>query len=171
MTMVPRLSASSLQSRAGPGLAGSSLPVRIVTCEAYLPVGERDADRCRDGEGARYARHHLDRDPGGADRLHLLPAAAEEERVAALEPDHNLSLPCPVHQQGLDLVLLERVAAAVLAAVDLLGPGRERGEDLFPGQLVEEHDIGHVDHVPPAPGEEPFAARAGPDKVHFTIHA
>src|SRR5437667_168960 len=52
------------------------------------PVGDRDPGAGRDGHRAGDPRHDLERDPGPDAGQRLLAAAAEDERVAALEPYH-----------------------------------------------------------------------------------
>ena len=50
-------------------------------------MGERDARRRGHRRGRRDARHDLDTETGALQRERLLAAAAEDERVASLQPD------------------------------------------------------------------------------------
>ena len=109
-------------------------------------------------------------DARGPHGLQLLAAPAEEERVAALEPDHGLSLLRPVHHQGLDLVLFEDMLAAIFPAVDLLGFFGKRCEDLLAGELVEEDDVGRIDHFAGPLREKALAARSRSHEIHFPGH-
>ena len=54
-------------------------------------MGERDAGVGRRGDGGGHAGHDDERHAGGDQRLGLLAAAAEDERIAALEPHHDLA--------------------------------------------------------------------------------
>ena len=69
------------------GLAGSSWPVTNATALAIAALGDRDpgVGRRRDAGGDARARPRTAM-PGRAQRLRLLAAAPEDERVAALEP-------------------------------------------------------------------------------------
>ena len=46
----------------------------------------------RSGDPCRDARNDFERNAGGRERLRLLTAAAKDERIATLEPNHPLSL-------------------------------------------------------------------------------
>ena len=169
ITIVPRLCASSFQSSAGSGFAGSSWPVRMVTCEAYF--------RCVTGMPTDAGTASALETPGtistampAALRSRLLAAPAKEERVSPLEPHDDEVFLRPVDHQGLDLVLFPRVPAAEFPAVDLLGFFREGRKDLLAGQLVVEDDICRVDNLCRPLREEPRASRAGAHKVDFTGH-
>src|SRR5262249_59906518 len=69
-------------------------------------IGER-ADR------RGHARHHLERDAGCAQRLRLLGATPEDERVSVLEPHDGLSGTRPLDEQLLDVPLPEPLALAM----------------------------------------------------------
>ena len=65
--------------------------------------GAPAAARCRQGRGD--AGHHVALDAGGAAGLQLLAAAAEHERIAALQPHHLQALAGEGDQQLVDVVL------------------------------------------------------------------
>ena len=65
--------------------------------------------------------HDLDVDAGVPAERELLAAAAEDVRVAALEPHDALALAGEVHEQRVDRVLRHGVVAGELADVDDLG--------------------------------------------------
>ena len=54
-----------------------------------FPIRQRQPGVGRGAEGGRHARHDLEVHAGLGQRFGLLAAAAEEERIAALEPDHE----------------------------------------------------------------------------------
>ena len=99
MTSVPPTRARASQSC-------SARPVRFADPArhdsdrgGHAALGHRDADRGGDAEGGRHPRHHLPGDAGLRQRLHLLTAAAEEERVPPLETDHDGGRPAVLDQQ------------------------------------------------------------------------
>ena len=63
-----------------------------------VAVRDRDARVGGRRDPGRHARHDLERDPGGGQRLGLLAAAPEHERVAALEADDALARPAPARR-------------------------------------------------------------------------
>ena len=58
-------------------------------------MGDGDARRRRHGDRTGDARDDADRHPGLDAGLQFLPAATEDERVPALQPDHRLTQPSP----------------------------------------------------------------------------
>ena len=58
-----------------------------------VAVGERNAGVGRGADRRRHARAHLEGDAMLGQRLDLLAAAAEQERIAALEAQHAASPP------------------------------------------------------------------------------
>ena len=76
-----------------------------ATAEAVVAVGDRDAGVGRGGDPGGDAGDDLERDAGGGQRLGLLAAAAEDERVAALEPDDAAPRLRALDHQRLDLRL------------------------------------------------------------------
>ena len=85
-------------------------------------MGHRDAGEGRSGDGRSDARHHLERDARQGARQRLLAASSEHERIAALEPNDALSLSGPIHQQGIDGLLIDGGLGRRLPRVDELRP-------------------------------------------------
>ena len=83
----PGNAASAAQSSADSALSGSSWPVTKATARGGVAVGDRHAGVGGRGDARGHARHDLEADARRAQRLRLLAAASEHERVAALEPD------------------------------------------------------------------------------------
>ena len=65
-----------------------------------VAVRQRDARVGRDRDAGRHAGHDLVADARLAERLGLLAAAAEDERIAALQPHHAPAGPRLFHQQA-----------------------------------------------------------------------
>ena len=74
--------------------------------------------RCRDR--CRHPGHDLAGNAGQRQRQRLFGAAAEHERVAALEPHHALALPRGANHQRVDRLLLHAGAAGPLADAEAL---------------------------------------------------
>ena len=108
-------------------LSGSSWPVTTAKLDGDAAVGDGDAGVGGHGDGGGDAGHDLEGDAGVAQRLRLLAAAAEDERVAALQPDDALALAGLLDEQGVDRVLVVAAGrAGDLADVDQLGVRRAR---------------------------------------------
>ena len=88
-----------------------------------VAVGDRDPGVGGRRDAGGHPRHDLELDPGRAQRLALLAAAAEDERVAALEPHDALARRGRLDQPLADLLLGNRGNAGLLADVDQLGVG------------------------------------------------
>jgi len=101
------------------GLFGGPLgPVNDREMRRGPPVRHRDAGVGRRADGAGDAGHDLERHTGRRQRLCLLAAPPEHERVAALEPDH-LAAGAGVGDDALcDRFLTELVGTGELAGVD-----------------------------------------------------
>ena len=89
MTTVWRGRASICQSR-------STVAVLEVAGDEHaglgmVAMGERNAGTRRTAQRRGDAGHDLDGDAGCGQRLDLLAAAAEHERIAALQPHHALA--------------------------------------------------------------------------------
>ncbi len=123
-TSVPGSAASPAQSTLDSGRLGSSWPVTTVTCGGEPAVGHGNAGVGGHRVRRRHARHHLELDSRGAQLERLLPTAAEDERIAALEPHHALAAAAELDEQRVGLLLGERVGAGPLAGVV---PLRSRG--------------------------------------------
>ena len=66
-----------------------------------VAVGQRDAGVGRGADRRRHPRADLEGNPVLGERLDLLAAAAEKERVAALQPEHALAFLREAHQSAL----------------------------------------------------------------------
>ena len=68
----------------------------------HAPVGDRDPGVGGRADGAGDAGHDLERDAGGGERLGLLAAPAEHERVAALQTHDGAAAPAVLDEQRVD---------------------------------------------------------------------
>ena len=92
---MPGKAASAFQSSRLPGLFGSSWPVTSATALAWLRWVSGISRYAPAASAAVTPGTISYGDPGAAQRLGLLAAAAEDERVAALEPHDRLARPVP----------------------------------------------------------------------------
>ena len=95
----------------------------------------------------------------------LLAAAAEDVRVAALEPHDVLAVAGELHEQGVDRVLRHRVVAGELADVDDLGVEHPRPiQDAPRAEPVGDDDVGVLQGAQAAHGEQVGVAGTGADE-------
>src|ERR1051326_6611401 len=153
-----------------------SWPVTSVTDVAWgrggtgMPGGAGgagDAGVRGAGDGRGDARHDLEGDAGGGELLRLFAAAAEDERIAALEADDALPILRLGHEQRVDLVLRQRVRAGALADVDDLRRLREARHDLARHERVGGDEVGAGDQLRGAHGEKAGIAGTGADEKDF----
>lgn len=95
------------------------------------------------------------------EKLHLLGAAAKQQRVAALEPRHAPPLSRAVQEHVVDLLLRRRGLTRAFADEEALGLGPGVGEHRGVHEGVVEHRVGAADGARAAQGEQ--ARVAGPD--------
>ena len=101
-------------------------------------MGDRDPGVGGRGDARGDPGNDLELDPGGGKRLGLLAAAAEHERVAALQPDDAAPGAGALDHQRLDLLLRDASRARALADVDELGVVARAGERAGRDQAVVE---------------------------------
>ena len=135
-----------------------------------LAVRDRDARVGRRGDAGGHARHDLERDAGLVQHQRLLAAAAEHERVAALEPDDRSPGARVLEQQRVRVVLGELRAFALLADVDHLRVRARVREGLGRDQAVVEDHVGVRDQLDGAHGEQPGVAGSRADEMHRAGH-
>ncbi len=116
-------------------------------------VGDRDAGVRGGGECRGHPRDNRAPHAGEPARLRLLAAAAEQERVPALEPDDHTTLKRPFDQQRVDAVLRAGERASALAAMDDLRFGPDIPENVSGHQAVSDDDIGHTEQFPTTNGK------------------
>src|SRR2546422_5889312 len=126
-------------------------------------VGQRDPGVRGHRDGGGHPRHDLERDPRARQRLRLLAAPAEDEGVAALEPHDAPAAPRVPHEEGVDLLLGQRVSAARLAREDPARPWRLVEETPI-HQAVVDDDVGAAQEPEAADGDQPRVAGTGADE-------
>ena len=133
-----------------------------------------DGHACIGRHGVRrgHSGHHLELDAGGAQLERLLPAAAEDERVAALQPNHALTAAAELHQEGVGLLLRERLEAGPLAGEVQLGARRGHRHHPWIHQGVVDERIAAPQELGAAQREEAGIARARADQIdrHGALH-
>ena len=113
-----------------------------VTEEAWRRSVSGIAQLAAAPRAAVHAGDDLDRDAVTAQIGQLLAAAAEDERVAALEADHALSGAGVAEKDLVDLVLPDAVLALALADIDPVGVAAHAVENALAQQRVMHHHIG-----------------------------
>ena len=104
-------------------------------------MGDRDAGRRGHRADRRYPRNDLELESGLGERERLLAAAAEDERVAALEAD-DVEPAAPVeHEQAADFALVKVLPA------DLDRVRRHLLDELIAHQPVVDEDVAGPDQV------------------------
>ena len=141
------------------GVVGQAVAVRDRDPIGDTTVRDRDQRGRRDGRDARDARRHRERDPRRGQRERLLAAAAEDERVAALEPDDIQARVAVLDEQRVDLGLAERRPR------DEQRVGRRLGDELGRDEHVVDEHVAGAEELEPAGGDQTGIARAGADEV------
>lgn len=141
-----------------------------------LAVRQRDVrDRGR-SEGRRDAGDDLERDPRRRELFGLFASSPEDERVAALEPDHVFAFEGALDDRRVDAGLVMPAPLGPPPDRDALGPRRRDGQHLGRHELVVRHHLrggqepvgpdGEKLGIPGPRAHEPdLAAADGPDSV------
>ena len=136
-----------------------------------LALGDGDAGVGGRGDAGGDAGDDLERDAGLAQQLRLLAAAAEHERVAALEAHDAPARAGVLEQERVRGLLRDLRARALLADVDELGVRARVRERLGRDQAVVEDHVGLRDQLDGADGQQAGVAGAGADEVDDPAHA
>ena len=112
-----------------------------------LAVRQRHAERCHGGEAGGDAVDDLDHDALRTQPLGLFAAAAEDERVAALEAHHVLAVQRLGREQLVDEGLGRAPAAAALADVHDARGGRGERKHRVADQVVDQQHGGATDRA------------------------
>ena len=133
-----------------------------------VAVGQRDTGvasatgRCGD------ARYDLEGHALTGQRVDLLPSAAEDEGITALQAHHALSLFGQVREQLVDLLLAHRMLVAFLADIDAFGIAARHVQHGFGDQAVVDDDIGLLHQAQCAEGQQIGITRSAADQVDLT---
>ena len=163
-TIVPDSAASAFQFTNDSGWSGATMAADHHELVGDAPVGDRNTRQRGNRYGTCHTGHDGDRNARLGARDHLLVAAGEHERIAALEPHHELARPGPVDQHVVDRVLRHRPAVRDLRGVDHLDVRRELGEQFRRRQPVGDHDVGLRQQPAAAHGDQFGVAGAAADQ-------
>ena len=149
-------------------LAASSRvwPVTSATAPARPAVGDGDPRVGGGGHSGRDAGDDLERDPRRPQRERLLAAAAEDERVAALQPHDGPPGAGVLEHQLLGPLLRDGLAAALLADEQQLGVRPRALERAGADEPVIEDHVGAGDQLERPGRQQAGVARPGADEVH-----
>ena len=115
--------------------------------------------------GGGDAGDDLEGDLGGAEGFDLLVGAAEDEGIAGFEADDGLVAGSVEEHEGVDAGLSDAGLAAAFADGDDEGGGGGEGEDLGGDEIVGEDDVGVLQEMEGAEGEEGGVAGTGSYEV------
>lgn len=149
-------------------LVGLAVAGDVADAARKSAMGQRDVRRRGAALRRRDPRHDLERYTGALERLGFLAAAAEDERVAALEPDHGASGAGEPHQHAVDLRLRHAMMARLLADIDAGRPLGNKAEYFRRDQPIIDHDIGSADDAGRLEGEQLGIARPRPHEKDFS---
>jgi len=118
-------------------------------CERTVAAaaGERTGNGSRGGRSGRDARHNLDGHiglPAGGD---FLVGAAENGRIAALQPNHQRAVAGMGDQQTIDFALLSGCRAARLTDIYEQRFAARQFEDSAIDQSIVKNDVGGVEQL------------------------
>ena len=136
-----------------------------------IAMGQGNAGIGGGSQGCRDAGQHGEIDPGGRERLQLLSAAAEDKRIAALEPHHPLALPGVLDQQRIDLLLSAADISGRLAHAYARRVAPRQIEDRGRHQPVVQDHIGVVQRPQSLEGQQFRIAGTRPDQPHLSGRA
>jgi hypothetical protein len=129
-------------------------------------VGDRDAGQRGGGDRAGHARHDQHRHAGRGAGQGLLAAAAEDVRIAALEPDHELPHERPLDQDPVDLLLGLGRAVGDLGSVHELDIRPQVAQQQAGYQPVGDHHVGGGQQAATLHRDQLGVARAGAHQGH-----
>src|SRR5579859_4107892 len=135
----------------------------------HAPLGDRYAGRARHRDRTGDSRYDGDWHPGPQAGEHLLAAPAEDERIAALEPDHEPPGQGVRNQDGVDVILLHGRAVRDLGRVDDLDIRRQFIEQRLRGEPVDHHNVGLAEQLPAPHGDQPRVARPAAHQRHTAM--
>src|ERR1051326_1535119 len=97
---------------------------------------------CRYCDGARYARHNFKRDTGFGKSFRFFAAAAENERIAALQSAYVLAFASFFDHQPLDVLLLKALLAPFFTDIDHFSIRTCLFKQMQVNQPVVQNDVG-----------------------------
>ena len=134
------------------------------------PVRERNLRRSRRAERRGDSWNHLEFDPRRAQRFHFLARAAEQQRIAALEPRDDFPFARQLHHQRIDLGLRNSFRAATLSDVHHLRGRRKDAQKFLRHEIIVQHDVGRLQHAPRFARQQFRVARSRAHEINFFRH-
>jgi hypothetical protein len=131
---------------------------------------DRDAERRRHADAGGDARNDLHLDAVGEKRLQLFAAAAEDERIATLQPGYGFSLTCVLDEQLFDEDLRGRLATCSLADLNDSRIGARVREAAAVHERIDEHHVGEAEDARRLERHQLGIARPGADEVGLAAH-
>ncbi len=169
MTSVPPAFASASQSTSAAPLGGILVAGHNREMRRRPAVCHGDSGVRRRADGAGDAGHDLERHTGRRQRLGLLAATPEHERVATLEPDDGAPGTPVLDEERVDVGLLDLGPAGRLPDVDALGVGRRELQQRRVHEPVVDDDVGAAEHLGAAHGEQSRVTGPRPHEEHGHI--
>src|SRR5205814_7878140 len=130
----------------------------------HVAMSERDAGVSRRRNRRQETRHDLERNTRGGDVLRFFRASSEQHRVAALQSYDGFSGMRELDELRCDPLLRRTPSSAALADVSNLGVSATRLEKRRMRESVVEHDVGGLERLEAADGDERWIAGAGSDE-------
>jgi len=127
-------------------------------------VGHGDPGGRGYGHRGRHPGDHLDGNPVGRTVDRLLTASAEDERVAALEPDDVAAKPGVLDEDLVDPHLRNRVVTGRFADVDDLHVRAQRVEQVARSEPVGDDDVRGGEQLAAADGDQSWVAGTAADE-------
>ena len=137
---------------------------------SMFAMRQRDAGVGGEAEGRGDAGDDFEGNAGLGQRFGLLTAAAEQEWVAALEPDHGEPAARALDEHGGDFILGKSVRRFLLTDVEAFGGGWREIKQRGGRQVIEEHGVGLGEEAAAFDGDQLGIAGAGADEIDFTGH-
>ena len=131
-------------------------------------MGQRNAGIGGAGERCGDAWHDLERHAGRGQCLGFLAAAAEHQRIAALQPDYALAFACQADQQRVDVRLLHAVIGARLADEDAFGITPCHVEHFVADKPVMHDHVGFAEQAMRSQRQQIGSAGTGADEMNNT---
>src|SRR5260370_24743586 len=103
--------------------------------------------RCCCAKSGSHSRHNLEGDVGAAEGFHFFPCTAEDQRIAALQPDDTQPGVGERYHKKVDFFLLNVLLAAALANVMNLRGCRDELQYLWRNQVVVEHSLCSIQYA------------------------
>ena len=134
------------------------------------PVRQRYAGVSTDSRRRGHPGDNLERNPGGFQRRHFLPATTENEGVATFQTHHMQALAGETDQQFIDAILRQGMPPGLLAGIHRTRRRRNERNHLIADQIVVHHRLCLADQAIGAQREQFRVTRPSTHQTDFTEH-